>query len=224
MYRYDQDRQRLAIGLAFLAGQVDSTGFLVAGGYFTSFMSGNTTRLGVALIESPLLAILPAAIIACFLAGVVGGAMVAARWPGRHKRVLLSAVAVLLGAAAEAARHRQGLAFLGIGAVAMGLSNNVFSRDGGVTVGVTYMTGALVRFGQGLAARLGARPLDTMRGYGALWSALAAGAVSGAWLYSLDPVRAPLASFGLALLLCAYAFRIERIGGSRARTAGSGMP
>ncbi len=212
MHRYDPNRQRLALGLAFLAGQVDATGFLVAGGYFTSFMSGNTTRLGVDLIASPPLAILPAAIIGCFLTGVVTGALVAMRWPGRHKRILLAVVAGLLGCASLAAWHTQSLAFLAIGAAAMGVSNNVFSRDGEVTVGVTYMTGALVRFGQGMAARIGGRPVQAMRGYGLLWTALAAGAVVGAWLHALDPALAPFAGFTLAVLLCAFAFRVERNG------------
>ena len=42
MRRYDRTRHLLALGLAFLAGEVDAVGFRVAGGYFTSFMSGNT--------------------------------------------------------------------------------------------------------------------------------------------------------------------------------------
>ena len=47
--------------------------------------------------------------------------------------------------------------FLAASALAMGMANNVFTKDGEVTVGVTYMTGALVRFGQGLAARMSGR-------------------------------------------------------------------
>ena len=38
---------------------MDATGFVVAGGYFTSFMSGNTTRMGVELVERPALALAP---------------------------------------------------------------------------------------------------------------------------------------------------------------------
>ncbi|MFN9499121.1 MAG: DUF1275 family protein [Erythrobacteraceae bacterium] len=53
MHRYDPARQRLAFGLAGLAGLVDATGFVVAGGYFTSFMSGNTTRMGVSWWSAP---------------------------------------------------------------------------------------------------------------------------------------------------------------------------
>ena len=57
MDRLDRPRRMLAIGLAGLAGFVDATGFLSAGGYFTSFMSGNTTRFGVDLATDPQMAL-----------------------------------------------------------------------------------------------------------------------------------------------------------------------
>src|ERR1700719_3709630 len=41
----------LACALSALAGYVDSIGFLHLGGLFVSFMSGNSTRLGVYLAE-----------------------------------------------------------------------------------------------------------------------------------------------------------------------------
>ncbi|MFN9634803.1 MAG: DUF1275 family protein [Erythrobacteraceae bacterium] len=53
MHRYDPARQRLAFGLVGLAGLVDATGFVVAGGYITSFMSGNPTRMGVSWGSAP---------------------------------------------------------------------------------------------------------------------------------------------------------------------------
>ncbi len=99
MHRYDPARQRLAIGLAGLAGLVDATGFVVAGGYFTSFMSGNTTRLGVDLAETPAMAAVPLALIGCFLGGVIAGALVLRHVRGRHKRALLGLVALMLGLA-----------------------------------------------------------------------------------------------------------------------------
>ena len=36
----------LAAGLSGVAGYVDAIGFLKLGGFFVSFMSGNSTRLG----------------------------------------------------------------------------------------------------------------------------------------------------------------------------------
>ncbi|MDP4605039.1 MAG: DUF1275 domain-containing protein, partial [Erythrobacter sp.] len=140
MHRYDPARQRLALGLAGLAGLVDATGFVVAGGYFTSFMSGNTTRMGVELVERPALALMPLGLIACFLGGVVIGALTGRRFAGRHKRVLLGMVAGLLAIGAGALAAGWPLVFLACSALAMGLANNVFVRAGEVTVGVTYMT------------------------------------------------------------------------------------
>lgn len=209
MHRYDINRQRLALGLAFLAGQTDAIGFVVAGGYFTSFMSGNTTRLGVDLVEATSTALVPLGIIGSFMAGVVAGAIMANRWANWRKRILLAVVTLLLGLGAIAALGGANAVFLAAAAGAMGFANNTFIRNGEVTVGVTYMTGALVRFGQGLAARLSGQSAQPMRGYGSLWLALATGAMSGAWLYAANEAFAPFAIFAVAGLLCLFAFRIE---------------
>jgi len=211
MHRYDPARQRLALGLAGLAGLVDATGFVVAGGYFTSFMSGNTTRMGVELAQQPVLALAPLGLIACFLAGVIGGAVLAPRLtPGRHEPVLLGLVAALLGSGAGLLAAGFAIPFLICSATAMGLANNVFARDGEVTVGVTYMTGALVRFGQGFAARLTGKPLESTSGYGWLWSALALGAASGGALCLVTPKLAAGTGFGMALVLWGAAVRIAK--------------
>jgi uncharacterized membrane protein YoaK (UPF0700 family) len=210
MHRYDPARQRLALGLAGLAGLVDATGFVVAGGYFTSFMSGNTTRMGVDLSLHPALALAPLGLIGCFLTGVIIGALTGRRVAGRHKRVLLGLVVGLLGLGAGSLAAGWPVVFLALSATAMGLANNVFSRAGEVTVGVTYMTGALVRFGQGIAARIARQPFPATRGYGLLWSALALGAVAGGGLCAIAPRIAAAAAFILALVLWGFAFRVER--------------
>ena len=209
MHRYDLARQRLALGLAGLAGLVDATGFVVAGGYFTSFMSGNTTRMGVELALRPALALMPLGLIGCFLAGVIIGALVGRRMAGQHKRVLLGLITGMLGAGTGLLAAGFAIPFLAISALAMGLANNVFVRDGEVTVGVTYMTGALVRFGQGVAARLTGQSLPATRGYGLLWSALALGAAAGGGLCVINPVLAAAGGFATALALWGFAFRAE---------------
>jgi uncharacterized membrane protein YoaK (UPF0700 family) len=210
MHRYDPARQRLALGLAGLAGLVDATGFVVAGGYFTSFMSGNTTRMGVELVERPALALAPLGLIACFLAGVIFGALIGRRFAGRHKRVLLGMIAAMLGIGAGLLALGQPIPFLALSALAMGVANNVFVRDSEVTVGVTYMTGALVRFGQGVAARMARQSLPATRGYGLLWSALALGAAVGGGLCLITPLAAAAAGCVAALALWGFAFRVER--------------
>lgn len=210
MHRYDPARQRLALGLAALAGLVDATGFVVAGGYFTSFMSGNTTRMGVELAERPALALAPLGLIAAFLTGVIGGALIARASDGRRKRVLLGLITGLLTAGAGLLATGLPIAFLALATMAMGLANNVFVQRGEVTVGVTYMTGALVRFGQGIAGRLAGEPLPGARGYGLLWSALALGAATGGALCMIAPIwAASFAALG-ALALWGFAFAVER--------------
>lgn len=183
MNRFDRPRQALAVSLAGLAGFVDATGYLSANGYFVSFMSGNTTRLAVNLARDMPRAIPPLLLICGFVAGVIGGAIIAASTGERRKPAVLGLVAALLLAAALAASTGWGNIALAAMVLAMGAINNTFQRDGEVSVGVTYMTGALVRLGQGIAARLMGRPGGVWLPHLLLWLGLAGGAVGGAWAY-----------------------------------------
>ena len=157
MHSIDRSRRHLAIAAAGLAGYVDAVGFLTADRYFVSFMSGNTTRLGVDLIVAPRTAAIPALLIAGFLGGVVGGALVAAKAGARRKFAVLTLVAALLAGASGMSHADLAAPTLALLVLAMGALNNTFQKGGEVSVGLTYMTGALVRFGQGLAAKLTGR-------------------------------------------------------------------
>ena len=180
MNSIDRSRRRLAIAAAGLAGFVDAVGFLSASGYFVSFMSGNTTRLAVDLMTQPRLAIVPAMLIAGFVLGVFSGAVLAARAGSRRKVAVLMLVTLLLVSAAVAQLAGAVIAMLGFLVLAMGALNNTFQRDGEVAIGLTYMTGALVRMAQGLAARAMGQREAPWRARLGLWAALALGAVAGA--------------------------------------------
>ncbi len=198
-------QRRLAIGLAALAGFVDGVGFLTAGGYFVSFMSGNTTRLAVDLATDPPAAALPALLIAGFTVGVFLGAIVAlrsGRWQARNVAAL-AAVLLLAGAIADYAGSVPfALAAL---VLAMGALNNCFQREGSSSFGLTYMTGALVRFGQGLAYRLYGRAAPGFLGLLALWAALGGGAVIGALAQQRFGASSIAMAAGLACLAVAAA-------------------
>jgi uncharacterized membrane protein YoaK (UPF0700 family) len=60
----------LACALSAIAGYVDGIGFLHLGGLFVSFMSGNSTRMGVSLADGQWLSALEAlGLIVLFVAG-----------------------------------------------------------------------------------------------------------------------------------------------------------
>ncbi|MEY4056617.1 MAG: hypothetical protein RL519_1952, partial [Pseudomonadota bacterium] len=143
MNSIDRSRRRLAIAAAGLAGFVDAAGFLLAQGYFVSFMSGNTTRLGVDLVVEPARAVIPALLISGFVLGVFLTALLAARAEARRKVIVLALVTLLLAGAALARLLGATAAMLAFLVLAMGALNNTFQRDGAVSVGLTYMTGAL---------------------------------------------------------------------------------
>lgn len=212
MHTQDQISRGLAVCLAGVAGFLDAIGFLVLGGFFVSFMSGNSTRFGVASTSgaTALPAMLAVSLIALFVLGVMLGQVV------RHLNHRLPATAVLalvflllLAAALTAELHRPFAAVL-ITAIAMGASNNAFARRNEVSIGVTYMTGTLVRFGQGLAAWLLGDRGRVWFPYLLLWAGLAAGATLGAAAYRHWGLHALWIAVGFYPLPMLVMLRLER--------------
>ncbi len=210
MQTLDRQRRFIAYAAAGIAGFVDATGFLAANSYFVSFMSGNTTRLGVDLVTSPGNAWFPAMLIAGFIVGVTGGALLAQIARNRRKSAVLALTAVLLALAASGALLAWPMvAVMLLLVAAMGVLNNTFQRQGEVAVGLTYMTGALVRMGQGIAARMAGRQDNSWIAWLLLWVALATGAVLGAatWLaIGMAGLWIPTVA---AALLAAFAGRLR---------------
>ncbi len=208
MNRYGPSARALATCLAGLAGFVDAVGFLISGGLFLSFMSGNSTRLAVGLPALAPVAGMAALLIASFVMGVVLGSLAAARWATIRKPLILVLVAGLIAFAALLDGAGWMIGRLVPLAMAMGCANNVFQRDGDVTIGVTYMTGALVRFGQRLA--------DAVRGgsrwgwlpYLQLWTGLLAGAVAGVLAFARIGSPCLWIAAVVAMLLALWARRL----------------
>ena len=203
MRRHEYPHQGLAIGLAALAGFVDALGFLHLGGMFVSFMSGNSTRMAVGIAGLAPGSLFAAALIAAFVGGVMIGTGIGAaarRW--RKPAVLAFVVAMLaLGALTAVHLHRSTVCVL-LMAIAMGSANAIFQRDGEVSLGVTYMTGTLVKLGQHLAAALGGGPRFAWLPYLLLWLGLVGGAVAGAALFPVFGLQALWIAVGFAALLC----------------------
>lgn len=203
MKDYGRRDVALAAVLSGVAGYVDAIGFLKLGGFFVSFMSGNSTRLGVGLATGHVGAALTAlTLISLFVAGVVLGALVARR-AGEDRRARVMALeAVLLASAA--ALIMAGFDGPGVAAMvlAMGAENAVFQRNGDVGVGLTYMTGALVKAGQRIAAALTGGDRWAWRPFVLLWAGLTLGGALGAAAYLKFGV---MALWGAALVVAALA-------------------
>ncbi|QJU59234.1 DUF1275 family protein [Sphingomonas sp. AP4-R1] len=202
MRRYEKHHRLLAYGLAMLAGFVDALGFLKLGGFFVSFMSGNSTRLAVDIASDVPGSLLACALIVAFVAGVMTGTTVG-RLSGRwRKQGVLGLVTLKLALAAAAITFGNGLLFATLlMACAMGSANGVFQRDGEVSVGVTYMTGTLVKFGQHLAAALAGGPRFAWIPYLLLWLGLVVGAATGAGCFHLLDMQALWVAAAAAALL-----------------------
>lgn len=196
-------RSRLGPGLLLTgcAGFVDAVGFIELGGYFTSFMSGNTTQLGIALAGiTPVQLVLPASLLLLFFLGSFCGAFLAMRATRRGGGlVLLLIIAAMLAAiGASGTGVAAELAMLPL-AFAMGAQNALLSPSGTVRLGATFVTGTLFNAGQDLAgALLGKVPPLRWLQHLAVWLSLLVGGLAGALAFLA------LSSYALLVPLAVY--------------------
>ena len=189
----------LAALLAGLSGIVDAIGYLHLNGLFISFMSGNSTQLAVAVGHANFAqAGAIAKLIALFVLGASAG-QVFADFTGRWRITwVLIGVATLLAIAAMTRLAAEPMVF------AMGAMNAAMHRAGNVPVSLTFVTGVLVRFGQGLGDFLARRAV----GWNWLaqvtpWLGMVVGATIGGVAYIRIGEAAIWVPLGLAGLLAA---------------------
>jgi uncharacterized membrane protein YoaK (UPF0700 family) len=199
--RYDRRIQLMAAGLSALAGYVDAIGFIKLGGFFISFMSGNSTRLAVGLAQGSAPALLAAGLVVTFVTGVVAGSLVGKAARSHRRRAVLLMVATLLATAATLGALGAPSAAIIAMALAMGAENAVFEQDGEIHIGLTYMTGTLVKVGQRIATALLGGDRWAWRPYLFLWLGLIIGATAGATVYPHWGLSALWIAAGAAALL-----------------------
>jgi uncharacterized membrane protein YoaK (UPF0700 family) len=193
---------RFGVGvlLTAIAGWVDAIGFISLGSFYVSFMSGNTTQLGIGLARFDLsLVRVPAVLLVCFVLGAFVGTLVyslSGRW---HLPAIFLLEGLLLGAALIFAFFQDPV--FGPAeplAIAMGSQNAALRSDRGHRIGGTFVTGTVFGLGEKLAlwcvGRGGPRP--ALR-HALGWSALAVGAAAGTWsflAYGLLALAVPMGS------------------------------
>jgi uncharacterized membrane protein YoaK (UPF0700 family) len=198
--RTDQLSFALACAMAFLAGATDVCGYVRLKDIFVSFMSGNSTMLALALGQGNLgRAATIGEVIGLFVAGVALGAIVAMFTGGRHAAAVTLLVGLLL-----LVGDRWSAATVPLLALAMGILNAAMHRAGKMGVSLTFVTGTLVRFAEGLGHALCGRPSESPWPlFGLLWLSLLVGAIISTLLVGWLGADAVLMPAILALLLAA---------------------
>lgn len=202
----------LVAAISFIAGMTDAVGLYVSGD-FVSFMTGNTTRAAVSMeagIYAHAVKLLFA--IVAFVAGNAGGIVVAHKFDRRIFAVLM-VVGGLVAIAALLRNEASGLAQFYLVVFAMGMVNAAVEHIEGLPIGLTYVTGALSRFGRGIGRfLLGERSLDwgiqIVPWLGMITGAIC-GAVLGATLHSdaLWVVAASVFAIAFATLIIPRSLR-----------------
>lgn len=203
----------LGLLLTAAAGMIDVVGFIELGGFYTSFMSGNTTQLGAGLAHlGPALA-LPAGLVVMFIIGSFLGSLVSSIGQRRGRVGVLTIV--IAGLLITLILHANGFsaaqAMLALAAAA-GAQNAVLPQTGAVRLGTTFVTGTLFAVGQDLARAVrGEAPPLRWAQHLLVWFALLLGAAIGAVTYGYWQVGT-LAIPGAVYLLFMIGFIVRRPG------------
>ena len=200
--------------LAAVAGFVDVVGYVTLHHVFTAHMTGNTSKLGLALGRSHLSAALPLAVVPfLFVAGIAAGTVLA---DARRRWAALALQAALVGAymgyGDTVIRHgtvhgysvRGFYVLAALGTVALGLQSAALTELNGETVRTSYISGVLTNLAQSGVRRLRGR--DDRRRLPRLAATLAVylgGATLGGFTLpqlSVWCLAIPLAALAAALL------------------------
>lgn len=179
---------KLSLGLLLTAsaGFIDGIAFLELGGFFASFMSGNTTQLGLAItgqrdVMGRVIVWLPVALVGLFFAGAFLGTLAVRAYGKSGSIAVMVIVALTLVLVCILRQFRLELIHpVLMLAAAMGAQNAAVQPIGSARLGVTYVTGTLFNSAADLAGYIrGEVPRWRWLQHFSVWSSLMIGAVLG---------------------------------------------
>lgn len=177
---------RLASVLLILAGFVGAAAYTHSEGYFVTFMTGNTERAAIGgFLGDYTLAAGAFGLIVCFLAGVLVASICRRHWWRNHPHgaTMLATAALTAAAVLDTILYRREsdlwLIPILLVAFAMGSLNTSFVKNGEVSIPVTYVTGTLVKFAQGVERHLAGGTHREWLGYAVQWLSFSLGALVG---------------------------------------------
>lgn len=160
----DWHELRLAWLLAGLAGSIGAVVFLYSANVFVTFQTGNTERAADFLIHGEwqradnIFAIIASFVFGAFVATI---ARIKFWNKAKHGAVIITTCLSALAAVIDIAlvpEHTSSLVSVCLLSTGLGALNTSFSKNGETTIPLSYMTGELMKVGQGIALHVvGAR-------------------------------------------------------------------
>ena len=157
------DPREMVLGtvLATLAGATGAAAWTYTSGWYVTFMTGNSERMVLELFAGkPVLALAAGSTVLAFVLGVMAGMLGRLRiWTkARHGATVVTAAATLTAWMCDLTlvEDNTTIGVLPVLCLAFGLGalNTSFSRRGEVVMPMSYMTGTLVKIGQGASLHL----------------------------------------------------------------------
>ncbi|AKN15577.1 hypothetical protein MHAE_12438 [Mycobacterium haemophilum DSM 44634] len=178
---------RLSWVLAGLAGILGATAFTHSAGYFVTFMTGNAQRAVLGCFRGDMvLSVTAALLLLCFVAGVITASLCRRYfWVAHpHGPTVLTTFSLMAATGCDilVGRWNQSqldftpilLVVFGIGAL-----NTSYVKDGEVSIPISYVTGTLVKMGQGIERHIAGGKVTDWLGYFLLFASFVLGAALG---------------------------------------------
>jgi uncharacterized membrane protein YoaK (UPF0700 family) len=178
---------RLSWLLAGLAGVLGATAFTHSAGYFVTFMTGNAQRAALGYFRGDVvLSVTAALLLLCFVAGVVIASVCRRHfWVAHpHGPTVLTTFSLLAATVVDVLdegweENLLDFAPIMLVTFAIGALNTSFVKDDEVSVPLSYVTGTLVKMGQGIERHIAGGTAADWLGYFLLFASFALGAVVG---------------------------------------------
>ena len=210
---------RLSWILAAVAGLIGAAAFTHSAGYFVTFMTGNSERamLGYFRGES-WLSVTAGLLLVSFVAGVVIASLCRRhlwRTNTPHGPTVLTAMFLSVAAAVDITVdgwNTPDVSFVPVVFVALGIGalNTSFVQNGEVAIPLSYVTGTLVKLGQGIERHISGGQLEDWFGYFMLWLSFVAGAVIGGCISLIVSGSQMIATAALACVLLSAVTQIHK--------------
>lgn len=214
---YNGREMILAAVLAALAGATGAAAWLYSSGWYVTFMTGNTERLILEHIKGAhALGISALVTVLTFVLGVIVATLARLYvWTkARHGATVLTATSTVAASASDAAfsspNDEFGIAPVLCLAFGLGALNTSISRKGEVVMPLSYVTGTLVKIGQGVGLHIAGKKRWGWVAHASTYAGFLLGAGVGGLLFNaFDERNSLLALAAVAVAIAVVTWRLE---------------